>query len=84
MSRNYKQLATVLGNIPRRDGRAAIDLTNNRVDTLIEALTIADSEIVQALEGLLQYTGGWDLPLHGDHPISKARLALKKAKGEQH
>jgi hypothetical protein len=78
---NYKQLATVLGNIPRRDGRAAIDLTNKRVDTLIEALVIADSGVVHALEELLQYTGGWDLK-DPNHPIVKAikvRETLKRA-----
>lgn len=75
----YAELIAVLQNSATL---RSINMTEKRVEVLVEALTIADSGIVQALEDLLKYTGGWDLPLHGDHPISKARLALLKAKSE--
>lgn len=72
-----RQLIQVLGNIPRRKSRAAIDLTNKRVDLLIAALEVADAGVVQALEDLLQYTGGWDLK-NPDHPIAKAIAVRNK------
>lgn len=52
---------------------------SKRRETVIAALRIADTGLVEAMQDLLNYTGGWDLPINGDHPISKARAALFRA-----
>jgi hypothetical protein len=43
-------------------------------------LIAAASDLLAALEGLLQYTGGWDIT-DTTHPIYIARLAITKATG---
>ena len=75
----YRELINVLQNAATV---RSISLTEKRIDVLVEALTIADAGTVDALLELLNYTGGWDLPLEGDHPISKARRAVLKAGGK--
>lgn len=72
----YRQLINVLENSKTV---RSIGLTEKRIDVLVDALTIADSGIVDALEGLLNYTGGWDLK-DPEHPIVKARVALVKSR----
>ena len=44
-------------------------------------LIAAAPELLAALEGLLQYTGGWD-ETDPTHPVVIARAAIAKAKGE--
>lgn len=78
---NYRQLINVLQNA--RSVRS-ISLTEKRVDMLVEGLTLADAGVLQALEDLLQYTGGWDLKkANPHHPIARAIVALEKVKGER-
>lgn len=72
----YRRLIAVLENAK---SLRSIDLTEKRVDVLVDALTVADSGIVEALEQLLNYTGGWDLT-DPKHPIVIARTALVKAR----
>lgn len=72
----YRRLIAVLENVATL---RSFDLTEKRVDVLVDALTIADSGIVEALEQLLNYTGGWDLK-DPEHPIVIARTALVKAR----
>lgn len=55
----------------------SIDMTEKRVDMLIAGLEAIDAGVVQALEDLLQYTGGWDLK-NPDHPIVKAIAVRNK------
>jgi hypothetical protein len=38
-------------------------------------------DLLAALQGLMQYVGGWDES--GDHPCAIARAAIEKATGEQ-
>jgi hypothetical protein len=61
----------------------SIGLTEKRIDVILRALRVADAGLVEAMQNLLNYTGGWDLPLHGEHPISKARAALYRAQMDQ-
>jgi hypothetical protein len=72
----YTRLIAVLEN---SKSLRSIDMTEKRVDVLIDALTVASSGIVEALEQLLNYTGGWDLK-EPKHPIVIARNALVKAR----
>ena len=44
-------------------------------------LLAAAPELLAALEGLLQYTGGWD-ETDPTHPVVIARAVIAKAKGE--
>lgn len=73
----YTELLTLVRD-PKISNRS-LDMTDKRRVLIGAALQVADAGLIEALSELLQYTGGWDLPLHGDHPISKARLALKRA-----
>ncbi len=72
----YTRLIAVLENAK---SVRSISLTEKRIDVLVDALTVANSGIVEALEQLLNYTGGWDLK-NPEHPIVIARTALVKAR----
>ena len=56
----------------------SLDVSGKRRELVIEALRIADADLVGALTQLLQYTGGWDLK-DPNHPIVIARTALERA-----
>lgn len=79
MSANLPSYAELIAVLENSQSVRSINMTEKRVTVLVKALRIADAGLVDAIEDLLNYTGGWDLPLHGDHPISKARAALAKA-----
>jgi hypothetical protein len=72
----YTRLIAVLENAK---SVRSIGLTEKRIDILVDTLTVASSGIVEALEQLLNYTGGWDLT-DPTHPIVIARTALVKAR----
>jgi hypothetical protein len=42
-------------------------------------LIAAAPDLLEALQDLLNYAGGWDAP--ADHPCGRARAAIAKAKG---
>jgi hypothetical protein len=44
-------------------------------------LIAAAPDMLEALEDLLNYVGGWDAP--ADHPCGRARAAIAKARGTQ-
>lgn len=62
------------------DGKAVCMVTY-RKDHWNGDLLAAAPELLAALEGLLQYTGGWD-ETDPTHPVVIARAAIAKAKGE--
>lgn len=74
----YAELIAILENA---QSVASIGLTEKRIDVILAALRIANAGVTDALEGLLGYTGGWDIDetKHADHPIVLARQALKRA-----
>lgn len=73
----YSELLALVRN-PSVSNRS-LDMTDRRRILIGAALQVADAGLIEALSELLQYTGGWDLPLHSDHPIAKARRALERA-----
>lgn len=68
------------GKIVDSEGKA-ICMVTYRKNGYNDLLLAAAPDLLAALEGLLQYTGGWD-ETDPTHPVVIARAAIAKAKGE--
>lgn len=68
------------GKIVDSEGKAICMVTYRKNGNNGDLLAAAP-ELLAALEGLLQYTGGWD-ETDPTHPVVIARAAIAKAKGE--
>lgn len=68
------------GKVVDAEGKA-ICMVTYRKNGYNDLLLAAAPELLAALEGLLQYTGGWD-ETDPTHPVVIARAAIAKAKGE--
>lgn len=70
------------GSIRSRDGDgtiiATVQWTDSGGTTANARLIAAAPELLLALEGLMQYVGGWDTT--GDHPCAIAMRAINDAK----
>ena len=71
-----------LGSIRSRNGDgtviATVQWTDSGSTTANACLIAAAPELLLALEGLMQYVGGWDTT--GDHPCAVAMRAINEAK----
>jgi hypothetical protein len=66
---------------PRRDGPTGYICHTKGTTDADARLIEAAPDMLEALQDLLNYAGGWDAP--ADHPCGRARAAIAKARGAQ-